>query len=392
MIKKLKRRLILSVLLSIGIVIGIILFSSYFVSMIKITKSTDELIDILAENNGVFPEENIGIDPETILKTRFFTYRHYDDESISDNLDISKNFIEDDVANSIIKKTSRRLFIRGYVNNYRFHKHELDDGYLYIFIDCKSQINAVNYLMSAAFGISFLILLAIFSLLQILSTKILRPISDAYEKQKKFITNASHELKTPLTVITANSELLEIEYGENEYTETINRQVAKLTNMTNNLIALSKIDEIASLNEHAVFSLTEVAYDYATEFSKVFDVNFNYEIEERINFYGNERLIRNLFSVILDNARKYSVSFVNLKVKKSKGKIHIIAENDAKNIKKGDLKVFAERFYRDEQSRIAAIDGTGIGLSLALEIVLLHKGNMKIYSPDGKVCILYITI
>ena len=392
MINKLKRRLILIELLSVGIVITIILFSSYAASMIKITKAADELIDILADNNGEFPDPNNKIDAETIMKTRFFTYRHYDDESIPDDLDISKNFIEESIAKSIVKKTSDRLFNKGYIKSYRYHKHELDDGYLYIFVNCKSQINAVSFLISAAILISGLILLAIFSLLQLFSVKILSPISGAYEKQKKFITNASHELKTPLTVITANSELLEMEYGTNEYTETINRQVSKLTNMTNNLITLSKMDEITTLSDLSMFSLTEVAYDYATEFEKVFDVEFNYKIEENINCHGNERLIRNLFSILLDNARKYSVSYVNLKVEKAKHKIHIICENDAKNLKKGDLDYFTERFYRDEESRIHVLDGTGIGLSLAKEIASLHKGNIKISSPDGKICIVHITI
>ena len=115
MINKLKRRLILIELLSVGIVITIILFSSYAASMIKITKAADELIDILADNNGEFPDPNNKIDAETIMKTRFFTYRHYDDESIPDDLDISKNFIEESIAKSIVKKTSDRLFNKGYI-------------------------------------------------------------------------------------------------------------------------------------------------------------------------------------------------------------------------------------------------------------------------------------
>lgn len=392
MIKKLKIKLISIALLSVGIVISIILLSSYTASMAKITYSTDKLINILVENNGVFPEPNENLDPETIMKTRYFTHRHFDNESIPDQFDITRNFIEMDEAKAISKKASFRLFNRGYVNSYRYYRYNLDDGKLYIFIDCRNQIQAVSFLVSAAILISLLGLFTIFSLLHLFSFRILRPIVDAYEKQKKFITNASHELKTPLTVITANSELLEMEYGENEYTKTINRQVTKLTNMTNNLVTLSKIDEITMLNDMSLFSLTEVAYDYVTEFEKVLDKKFTYQIDEGINYYGNERLIRNLFSILLDNARKYSISFVDLKVEKNKHKIHIICENDAENIEKGDLDYFTERFYRKEESRAKVLDGTGIGLSLAKEIALIHKGNIKITSPDGKTCLVHITI
>lgn len=392
MIKKLKRKLIFIALLSVSIVIGIILFSSYAASMMKITRSADKLIDILAENNGVFPEPNSKLDVETIMKTRYFTFKTYDDNSKEDEFDISKNFIEMNDAKLIAKKADRRLLNSGYIKSYRYHRHSIEGGDLYIFVNCKGQINAVSFLISAAILISLLGLLTIFSLLQLFSLRFLRPIIDAYEKQKKFITNASHELKTPLTVITANSELLEMEYGSNEYTETINRQVSKLTSMTNTLITLSKIDEITMLNDFSQFSLTEVAYDYATEFEKVFCVKFDYQIQEEINYHGNEKLIRNLFSILLDNARKYSLSYVNLKVEKSKNKIHIFCENDSLNLEKGDLNFFTERFFRQEESRINVLDGTGIGLSLAKEITLMHKGSIKISSPDGKVCIVHITI
>ena len=392
MIKKLKRKLIFIALLSVSIVIGIILFSSYAASMMQITRSADKLIDILAENNGVFPEPNSKLDVETIMKTRYFTFKTYDDNSKEDEFDISKNFIEMNDAKLIAKKADRRLLNSGYIKSYRYHRHSIEGGDLYIFVNCKGQINAVSFLISAAILISLLGLLTIFSLLQLFSLRFLRPIIDAYEKQKKFITNASHELKTPLTVITANSELLEMEHGSNEYTETINRQVSKLTSMTNTLITLSKIDEITMLNDFSQFSLTEVAYDYATEFEKVFCVKFDYQIQEEINYHGNEKLIRNLFSILLDNARKYSLSYVNLKVEKSRNKIHIFCENDSLNLEKGDLNFFTERFFRQEESRINVLDGTGIGLSLAKEITLMHKGSIKISSPDGQVCIVHITI
>lgn len=393
MIKKLKTKLIFISLLSVSIVIGIILLSSYSAAMIKLTIQTDKIIKIISDNiDKTVPDENPFDDLETKYTTRYFTYRTYNHESTPNELDTKKHNIDPKLANKIYKKASHRIFNRGYINSYRYYRQNYDDEQLYIFVDCKTQIQGVNFLVSAAILISLLSLFTIFSLLRLFSFKILHPIIEAYKKQKKFITNASHELKTPLTIITANSELLEMEYGENEYTKTINRQVSKLTTMTNNLVTLSKIDELSTDDDMQDFSITEAAYDYVTEFEKVIGKEFNYKIDEDINYYGNEKLIRNLFSVLLDNARKYSISYVNFKVEKIKNKIHITCENDAENIEKGDLDYFTERFFRKDESRTKILDGTGIGLSLAKEITLIHKGHLKIYSPDGKIYIIHITI
>ena len=250
----------------------------------------------------------------------------------------------------------------------------------------------VHFLISCAILISLISLVTIFSILRLFANKILKPIIEAHEKQKKFITNASHELKTPLTVITANSELLEMEYGENEYTKTINKQINKLTNMTNALVMLSKIDEMNTLNDMSEFSLSDAAYDTACEYVRVINNEFNFQIDEELNYFGNEKLIRNLISIILDNARKYSKTFVNFTVTKSKNKIVMTCTNDSDGLVKGNLMNFSERFYRSDESRVTVFDGSGIGLSLAKEIVEIHRGNMKIYSPDGQLFVISINL
>ena len=245
-------------------------------------------------------------------------------------------------------------------------------------------------MLVSAIIISLISLFTIFSLLQLFANKILKPIIDAHEKQKKFITNASHELKTPLTVITANNELLEMEYGENEYTQTITKQIVKLTTMTNTLVSLSKIDEMNTLEDMYEFSVTDAAYDIIQTYKKVLEKEFTYEIDENVTLLGNEKLIRDLITLILDNARKYSESYIKFSINKTKGKIHLVCENDTSNIEKGNLNHYAERFYRSDEIRGNVSSGSGIGLSLVKEIVEIHRGIMKIYSPDGKTYIINI--
>lgn len=400
MIKKLKFKLIAICLLSVGIVLTIIVSTSYFAAMINITKTTDELITFIHNNGDVVISNNENVDPsqyDTIKETRYFIVKSFDIPK-ADEIEVSNTSITSKRAILFTNRVlNQKLFNKGYVDGFRYHRYDIMQndvkiGDVIIFVDSNRQIFNMRFMLISATIISLLSLLTIFSLLRLFANKILKPIIDAHEKQKKFITNASHELKTPLTVITANSELLEMEYGENEYTQTINKQVAKLTTMTNTLVTLSKLDEMNSVEDMYEFNLSDAAYDSINIYTKVINKNFEYVIEDDLVYYGNEKLIRNLFTILLDNARKYSKSFVRLNIKKSKGKIHIICENDADNLTKGNLNHFIERFYRADESRVNISDGSGIGLSLANDIVHMHHGNMKIYSQDGLICTINITL
>lgn len=398
MIKKLKIKLIAICLLSVGIVLSIIVSTSYIAAMLNITRSTDNIIKYIHNNGDIIIKQDTSLDADeddTLKETRYFIVKTYDvakpDEIQVSNTSINNNRVKF-LSNRVL---NQRLFNRGYIDGYRYSKYDIIEndtkiGTVLIFVDCNRQIFNIRFMLVSATVISLLSLLTIFSLLRMFANKILKPIIDAHEKQKKFITNASHELKTPLTVITANNELLEMEYGENEYTKTISKQIAKLTSMTNTLVTLSKLDEMTTLEDMFEFDVSDAAYDVVNVYNKVITNKFTYDIVENITLLGNEKLIRDLFTILLDNARKYSTSFVKFSVSKSKGKIHIICENDAPNLEKGNLNHFAERFYRADESRVTIKDGSGVGLSLAKDIVEIHRGSMKIYSPDGNICVINI--
>ena len=394
MIKKLKVKLIFISLLSVGIVIGIIISTSYIASMLNTTISTDKMIEILYENNDEFEKLPTGrFDLDTYSQTRYFIVDYSDNGITPIKINSKATYLSQDKIIKLSNKVlNNRLFKKGYISGYRYNVFDTESGTKIIFIDCNRIFANVHFMIICAILISVLSLVTIFSILRIFANKILKPIIEAHEKQKKFITNASHELKTPLTVITANSELLEMEYGENEYTQTINKQVKKMASMTNALVMLSKIDEMNALNDMNEFSLSDASYEVVGEFVRVINKDFNFQIDENINYIGNEKLIRDLISLLLDNARKYSKTYVDFTLSKTKNKITITCSNDTIGIEKGNLDHFAERFYRSDETRAAMFGGSGIGLSLAKEIVEIHKGNIKIYSPDGNICIVLINL
>ena len=186
MIKKLKIKLIAICLLSVGIVLSIIISTSYIASIVNITYNTDILIDVLHKNNGTF-SENGEVDVETIHQTRYFVVKTYDGIVKPDEIDVKNSNISNERAKRLANSVLKGLLDRGYREGFRYYKYEIEDGVAIIFIDCNRQLFTLRFVLGSAIIISLLSLLTIFSLLRLFANKILKPIIDAHEKQKKFI-------------------------------------------------------------------------------------------------------------------------------------------------------------------------------------------------------------
>lgn len=215
-----------------------------------------------------------------------------------------------------------------------------------------------------------------------------RPVEESYERQKRFITDASHEIKTPLTIIDANTEVLEMESGENEWTQSTRNQIKRLSYLTQQMITLSKLDEQNSIFEKSEISLSQLVCESVEMFeatAKTKNKTICARIEEDITFCGDEKAMTQLIGILLDNAIKYSgeTSLIEVSLRKKGKKIYFEVCNPADNIPKGNLDILFERFYRMDSSRNSETGGTGIGLSVAKAIVTAHKGKIAAFSPDG---------
>ena len=230
----------------------------------------------------------------------------------------------------------------------------------------------------------------VLALLIILSSKLVFKTSEeSYKKQKAFITNASHELKTPLTIISTDLELIEMDHGKTEWTESIHDQVLRLNTMTKQLVTLSRLDE-ANLDNYpfATFSLTQLADESIEAFAPTYknrELTFKHEVGLDIDIRANKYLINELFYIFLDNALKYAKNKgeVTLIVRKNiNKKVDIIFSNDIEDDEM-DTNLLFERFYRSPKS--SSKEGSGIGLSIAKEIIELHKGKVNVSVKDGKI-------
>ncbi len=411
MINTLKKKFIVITMASLIIVFITILTIINVVNYFNVTTTTDNIIDFLAYNNGTFgtddrpdvppgtedpdvggeegppampndsdyqKSEKFNLNEETPFTTRFFTATIADDGTYT--IDLSHiAAITEEKATSMTSEALSRHFTSGYIGKYRFKV--VNDGKMVIFVDNTMQLDNFTQFLWVSIGVAFGATIAIFVLIFFIASRVVRPIAESYDKQKQFITDASHELKTPLTIISANNEINEMEFGETESSKAITKQVGRLTAMVKNLTALARLDENREL-EKVDLDLSSIADEAIELFTPAIESKgrtLNYEIEPNIKMQGDDKLIKQLFSIILENASKYAKSYVFVQLSKQGQKIVLLARNDADGIKEGNMDECFERFYRANESRASSVEGSGIGLSIAKEVVLRHKGTITAY-------------
>ncbi len=220
------------------------------------------------------------------------------------------------------------------------------------------------------------------------SKRIMRPIAEVYEKQKRFITDAGHEIKTPLAIIKADAEILEMDMGENEWLEDIQKQSKRLSLLTNDLIYLSRMEEEERDIQMLEFSFSEVIQETIHSFCSIAkrqSKELQYDVLPMVILNGNEKSIKKLISILIDNALKYSPENGTVSIDMKRHGRNIVLEifNITREpISKDKLNLLFERFYRIDASRSTMTGGYGIGLSVAKAIVNAHGGKIYAAAPD----------
>ena len=423
MIKKLRRQFIGVSLISIFVVLFSILFVGNLFLYISVNNKTDNKLKMILENGGVFPfpqrgmkyefsstrvendngsktithsqvygegeefkrehEEGVfpirfGDDGPERMDSMYFSVK-FDSNGNVINSDSVPYYLQDYVismAQSIYKKNS----LAGIVDGYKYKSGDYGSGKIIAFVDSVKDISTINLLRTISVAILVISMLVTFILVSFFSKIALKPMEESYNKQKRFITDASHEMKTPLAIIDANTDILEMENGESEWTKSTKNQITRLTNLTNSLVSLARMDEgnlALKMEEFSLSNLILEEYEAYQPLATTKNKKIENNIEKNIKFYGNEQYIRQMIGIFLDNAIKYSsedsVIFVSLSPKKK-----IVIRNRAKGLEKDkNYDELFERFYRMDSSRNSSTGGYGIGLSLAKSIITMHKGKVS---------------
>ena len=424
MIKKLRAKLILACMFSLAVVLLVILGGVNLMSYQKVVSDADTVLSLLAANDGAFPklrapqeEKDEGyfapfgtpggkpnlfnqriMSPETPYESRFFSVLLGEDGQAVETDTGQIAAVDAEQATDYAQKAAASGKTSGFLDDYRFLVQNESGGIRVIFLDCGRSLSSFRTTLLASVSLAVLGLAAVLFLLLILSRRIVRPMAESYEKQRQFITDAGHELKTPMTIISADADLAEMECGENQWLTDIRRQAQRLTALTNDLIYLSRMEEEQPKLQYIDFPISDVVEEMAQSFAapaRSQDKELQVQVQPMLSFKGDEKGIRQLVSILLDNALKYSPSGGQLALrleKQGRNLLLTVSNTCAQPMEQDKLPHLFDRFYRTDQSRNSQSGGYGLGLSIAKSIVLAHKGKIRAESHDGTQLSIQVTL
>jgi len=361
----------------------------------------DLIISTLYQNGGKFPSPERPVDPitrgdfqitsETPFETRYFivelTARQ---EVVSVNIEhIAAQDRQTVVAcvNEILESGEER----GYIDYYRFGVFEdPDGGSTVIVLDRFLQLQTTYHMIRITLLASLACTLVVFLLLVVLSKRAIRPYVENLERQRQFVTDASHELKTPLAILSADLSLMADTYGENEWFGSAQAQVGRLDRLIKNLVELARTEESVKEAAMAEFSLSEVAQANVDAFRPLAESEgkaLTAAIAPDLTLRGVQDNFFRLFSILLDNAVKYCDpgGTIRLSLQPQGRTLRLTLSNPCAGVDPSQLNRWFDRFYRADSSRARATGGYGIGLSTAKAIVTRHKGKLTAHYTDGTV-------
>lgn len=277
----------------------------------------------------------------------------------------------------------------GMLNNYQFYKTDKSNGTLMVFTDKSAETDFLAQLkkITIIIGAASIILLSVAA--YFLSKKSMQPIEIAFERQKQFVSDASHELKTPLTVISANADVLAGEIGENKWLTYIQSQTERMNVLVNDLLNLTRLENNTTDFIRTDFDLSKAVVNTALPFEcQAFETNkkFEVDVDDGITVNGSERHIKQMAAIFIDNALKYSGEGGTVKVtlRKQGDKKMFSVYNTGQGVKDSEKDKIFERFYRSDESRNRSTGGYGLGLAIAKSIIDKHKFKVHVENQEGK--------
>lgn len=271
---------------------------------------------------------------------------------------------------------------RGWLGKHRYRTLETGDGMIVVLAN-STRIQENNGTLLKSVGTVLTVgLAAVVLLIVIFSRLAVRPMAESYRKQRQFVTDANHELKTPLTLILANLDILEQQSGKNEWLDDVRTEGQRMAQLVNRLTALSRLDESDLVPQRETFSLSDAAADTAAEFlplAQRSELDFTSDVQLDVSITGDEGEIRQAIAILLDNAVKYCDPAGSIRLTLRGGRHPVLTvENTFREVDSLELSRLFDRFYRADPARTAG-NSFGIGLSLAQAITTRHGGTISAY-------------
>lgn len=390
MLKKIRWRFIAAAMGAFTAVIVVLLCVLNLWNYDSMAKQQDETLQKLLEvvqheqlpaaGQGMPPFAQLGrFSPEVPYMLRFFAV-HYDADGRITH--INQDYIASITAADAEQFAAKALADgkrKGFYREYRYCISDSAAEQTVIFLNSERELQAARSLLWLTVAIACICLAVVFLLVFLLSKRAIAPYLRNLENQKQFITNASHELKTPLTAISTSADVLALELSDNEWVRTIRAQSGRLSKLISNLVTLSRLDEGDPFPNRAGFCLSDALWEISEPYVSLAQAagkHFSQQIDDALRLTGDRAAIQQMVSILLDNALKYTADGgrITLLAHRVGKQVEISVANTSPPTHSGDLSRLFDRFYRGDESHSSQISGTGIGLSIARATAEAHGG------------------
>ena len=340
-------------------------------------------------------EKRIEPIPKTLGKVDFFAVMA--DKNGKFKATLNNDDLSDETAQSYITAIMEKNVDTAMLNSFQFFRTSKKNGTLIVFTDKSGELDVLKQLKKITIIIGLISTIILAAAAYFLSKKSIEPIKIAFNRQKQFVSDASHELKTPLTVISANADVLEGEIGENKWLSYIKSQTERMNVLVNDLLSLTRLENNSSKFMVAEFDLSKAIENTALPFEcQAFEQNkkFIIDVDKGIKINGSEQHLKQMAAIFIDNALKYSNDGGTVKVmlKRQGDKKIFSVYNTGQGVKDEDKDKIFERFYRSDESRNRSTGGYGLGLAIAKSIIEKHKFKINVLNQQGKSICFVVTM
>lgn len=403
MIKTLQRKFVFTAMIAISVLLLLLLGAINTVNILTVKHQTDRKLLMLAENeekpdNNPMPHGNkpprepFGQknEDDDFMSSNFFVVEFNADGEIT-RTDVSRvSSVEEQVAETMAQELLQKNSLSGEMGRFRYvlWERRMGSGTVAVFLDTSGERGSCVRILLLSVAIGFICWLMMLLLTILLSKRAIRPIAENMEKQKQFVTNAGHEIKTPLAIIQSNTEAMELYNGENKWSRNIKAQTARLDMLTKNLLTLARMEENSANLKISDFSLSGLLTDCTAGFAESLslrNIRMVTHIRPEVSFCANREHIAQLVSVLMDNATKYTNTdgLLVVSLEKSDKHIRIQLKNTCDPLPTVPPDQLFDRFYRADAARTQKSGGYGIGLSVAQSITQAYNGKIFAEYENG---------
>lgn len=403
MIQSLQKRFIRTAMVAVTVLMLLMLGVINVSNILMVDRQVEKTLLMIAENEGMMPAvptmppQEIGRGPkneyDTFLASNFFVVRFGDNGEIT-LTDISRvASLTEEEAQEMARQAYSLSHRQGRMGRFRYVLREsrLMPGRVAVFLDASGERHSYGRVLLLSLGVGVVCWLGMLLLVMLLSKQAIRPIAENMHRQQQFITNAGHELKTPLAIIQANAEAMELYTGENKWSRNIRAQISRLTGLTNNLLAMARMEE-EKQSAFTPVELSHIVQESAASFApslQLREITLQLDAAPDVTVLGNREQLGQLVSVLLDNAAKYTNTggFVRVQLHRAEQYVQLSVANSVETLPDVPAEKLFDRFYRADGARTQKTGGCGIGLSVARRVAQIHGGTLDAaYEGSKGVC------